>query len=551
MQTKFIFSTLAMAVALAFTQANAAVIDATTGNDNKVVTEADTLTSFQVSNGHTGSVTGDIININSSVNVKTEGRPGNQPSNAFIGSENTQKVTIQVTEGNALDVSGSNLSIRGQNIEIRTNKGDNAVTGLGSSVIGGEETNLISISGGTYGLSLLPYNSEPETNGTLTLTAKTVDISALNSGLWVQNNSTGYEGAYARLTVNADNIVINAGRNGVVAMSQGAVELNGNVYINAENAVLARGLSKVAINGNGDSSHTVQLNGNINFNYDKATSGTGVDADITINLSNENSYWNGNTVVSWGNEKPDPSKLTVTAAKLSISNGAQWNVANIVNNDVQSYIPLNMLTLNNGVINVTEASDQKLEIVEMSGTGGSLNLLVSQDETGLKSASVSIGSISGSDATLNVNYVGITSDDIQDANVAMDQLYSSVDAEGAKQIKTISEGDIKGAITQTIATDGTKSAVKTSENTKLASFRGLNATALVAWRDEVAYTNQRMEFLRDNSHAYGAWAQVYGGESKYEDKAELTTTTVQVGADMTIGDWVAGAAGRLYLVLVC
>lgn len=544
MQTKFIFSTLAMAVALAFTQANAAVIDATSGDDNKVVTGADTLTSFQVSNGHTGSVTGDIININSSVNVKTEGRPNNPSSSAIIGSENTQKVTIQVTEGNALDVSGSNLTIRGQNIEIETKK-DNLVYGHGSSVIGGEETNLISISGGTYGLSLLPYNSKPETNGTLTLTAKTVDISASNSGLWAQNNSTGYEGAYAQLTVNADNIVINAGRNGVVAMSQGAVELNGNVYINAENAVLARGLSKVAINK--DSSHTVQLNGNINFNYDKATSGTGVDADITINLSNENSYWNGNTVVSWGEGKPaDPSKLEVNQTKLSISNGAQWNVANIVNNDVTSggslYIPLNQLTLNNGVINVTEASDQKLEIEKMFGTGGSLNLLVSQDETGLKSASVSIDSILDSDATLNVNYVGITSDDIQDANVAMDQLYSSVDAKGAKQIKTISEGDIKGAITQTIATDGTKSAVKTSENTKLASFRGLNATALVAWRDEVAYTNQRMEFLRDNSHAYGAWAQVYGGESKYEDKAELTTTTVQVGADMAVGDWVAGAA---------
>ena len=111
MQTKYIFSTLAMAVALAFTQENAAVIDATTGDDNKVVTEADTLTSFQVSNGHTGSVTGDIININSSVNVKTEGRPDNPSSSAFIGSENTQKVTIQVTEGNALSVSGSNLSI--------------------------------------------------------------------------------------------------------------------------------------------------------------------------------------------------------------------------------------------------------------------------------------------------------------------------------------------------------------------------------------------------------------------------------------------------------
>ena len=81
------------------------------------------------------------------------------------------------------------------------------------------------------------------------------------------------------------------------------------------------------------------------------------------------------------------------------------------------------------------------------------------------------------------------------------------------------------------------------ENTKLLSMKGVNAAALVAWRDEVAYTNQRMEFLRDNSHAYGAWAQVYGGESAYDDASvDLTTTTVQVGADAMIGDWVAGAA---------
>ena len=74
-------------------------------------------------------------------------------------------------------------------------------------------------------------------------------------------------------------------------------------------------------------------------------------------------------------------------------------------------------------------------------------------------------------------------------------------------------------------------------------MKGVNAAALVAWRDEVAYTNQRMEFLRDNSHAYGAWAQVYGGESSYDDASvDLKTTTVQVGADAAIGDWVAGAA---------
>ena len=544
MTSKFVFSTLALAVAMATANANAATLDATTGNASLSAEESDPITSFQVSGGHSGTVTGENIVINTVVNVTTDGRPDNPASSAAIGTAETNKVLIDVESGSGLNVNGSDLTIRGQDIEILT-KSDNLITGYGNTVIGGEETNSIKVSGGQYGFSLLPYSKKPNTNGSLTLTAKNVDISAADTGLWVQNNSTGYEDAYARVTINADDISIVAGRNGIVSMSQGDVELNGNVYIDAENAILTRGLSKVTINKYGE--HTVKLNGNINFNYDEDTSKTGVNADLTINLSTADSYWNGNTLVSWGTGKPsDETKLNVRSMKLSLSNGAQWNVANIINNDGTEsgrlYVPLNELTLNNGIINITEASDQNVEIDRMYGTGGTINLLVTQGNEGLSSASIVVDSVEETGSALNVNYLGITSDDVQDADTAMEQLASSVQAAGARQVRTISEGDIRGEITQTVAADGTKSEVRTAENTKLVSFRGLNAVSLVAWRDEVAYTNQRMEFLRDNSHAYGAWAQVYGGESSYDDKSDLTTTTIQVGADTTIGDWVAGAA---------
>ena len=42
------------------------------------------------------------------------------------------------------------------------------------------------------------------------------------------------------------------------------------------------------------------MEGDINFNYDKPTSGTGVDADVNINLSGADSYWVGNTKVTSG-----------------------------------------------------------------------------------------------------------------------------------------------------------------------------------------------------------------------------------------------------------
>ena len=236
----------------------------------------------------------------------------------------------------------------------------------------------------------------------------------------------------------------------------------------------------------------------------------------------------------------------VNSFSLTLKDGATWNAKSA---DVSGYkdgmitdssIVANNVNLENGVINVIDTHDVK--IGTLGGSGGAINLVASTENgKDIHSGTVDIKTTT-STLPVTVSLIGMTADDITDANAAMESLNKKVSGGQLVKTQTISEGDIKGAITQTIAADGAGSAIKVSENTKLASFRGLNATALVAWRDEVAYTNQRMEFLRDNSHAYGAWAQVYGGESKYEDKAELTTTTVQVGADMTIGDWLAGAA---------
>ena len=332
-------------------------------------------------------------------------------------------------------------------------------------------------------------------------------------------------------------------------MSEGILKINGNLYAKGDNAIVARGGADVVINEKNNK--VVQLEGDINFNYDKQTSGTGVDANVLVNLSGINSYWNGNVIVSYGSgTSTDEDLMKVSGLKLGINNGAQWTPDlykdQLGDKTGFAEIALNELNFNDGIINIKHGSKQSVEIETMKGTGGTINLTATTDNGKTIDAGSLIVETTDGEVSLSVNAVGITADDIKDANEAMESLNQKVTAtrEDAKitKIQRIAEGDIKGEMVQTFAADGSKSEVRTSENTKLASFRGLNAAALVAWRDEVAYTNQRMEFLRDNSHAYGAWVQVYGGENKYEDKAELTTTTVQVGADMTIGDWVAGAA---------
>ena len=545
MKSKFVLSTLALAVVLSFSQANALTLNATEEDQEITLNGNDSITSFDVQNGFTGVVTGDEIIINSVLNVTTDGRPTNPASEAYVGTKDTEKVLIKVENGNALNVSGSDLTIRGQYIEIQT-KSDNLVMGYGDTIIGGDETETINIGGGAYGLSILPYQSKAGTNGTLTLNAKNINITASDSGIWAQNNSTGYDNAYAPLVLNGENISIIAGNSAVVAMSQGTVELNGNVYVEAKNAILTRGLSKVAINKDGK--NTVQLNGDINFNYDEKTSKTTVDADVMINLTNADSYWNGNTKVTWGTGKPeDVSKLEVHDSKLSLSNGARWNVSTVTNEDSPEsgtlYVPLNMLNINDGVVNLTENTTQNITIEKMTGSGGTINLLAAtEDGKTIESGTVGIDSAEEG-IVLAVNAVGITADDINDDEAALQSINDKV-SNGVTKMNTVAEGDIRGTISQTFDQAGEAvGEVTRQENTKLLSFRGVNAASLVAWRDEVAYTNQRMEYLRDNTHAFGAWAQVYGGESSYDDATvDLTTTTVQVGADATIGDWIAGAA---------
>lgn len=154
----------------------------------------------------------------------------------------------------------------------------------------------------------------------------------------------------------------------IVAMSQGTINILGNLYVNTINgntdAIITRGDSTIAINTSG--THTVQMNGDVNFNYDKKTSGTRVDADVDITLNGADSYWNGNTLISW-DEKPDDSKLTVSEMTLTVKDGATWTPTAIEETADQKYTPLNNLILDDGNIDVNKGVE--IAIDKVSGTG--------------------------------------------------------------------------------------------------------------------------------------------------------------------------------------
>ena len=120
---------------------------------------------------------------------------------------------------------------------------------------------------------------------------------------------------------------------GIAAMSWGQVQVNGNVSIDAEDAILSRGYAVVDINST--QKKTVKLTGNIDFNFDKATSGTTVDSTVKINLSDADSFWTGRSLATDDSigevvlPSSDPNfglGKNTEGFVLGISNGAVWNM---------------------------------------------------------------------------------------------------------------------------------------------------------------------------------------------------------------------------------
>lgn len=228
-------------------------------------------------------------------------------------------------------------------------------------------------------------------NGHVTLTAKNINLtSTAESGgyaaLWAQNNSVNTddipENERASITINADKTSISSNNLGIVAMSNGIVTVNGDLSVKAKTALLARGDAQIHINTSGTS--TVQIVGDVEFSYHEKTSGTGIDATIDVNLNGKDSFWEGNTFISW-DTKPSPEKLDVDNFTLSVKDGAVWRPTQFIGADNGEYTPLNTLKLDNGIVDVQK--DVEVTIEDISGSGAITNAgtmaLGKTDEAGL------------------------------------------------------------------------------------------------------------------------------------------------------------------------
>lgn len=395
-------------------------------------------------------------------------------------------------------------------------------------------------------------------------TALASDGDAAVYGIIAQNSTTNSDPNASHLVIDAENTSVTVDYTGkltdknsvaaIGALSEGKLTINGNLYASGPDVLATRGNAVVRINENND--RTVQLKGNIDFDYDGQTSGTGIDADVLINLSGSNSYWNGSVYKSWQPTNPDSGKLEVSGFKLGLSDGAQWTpaVVDSVNEGThgQEQIAVNKLAFNDGIINLVNVG-RTVAVESMTGTGGTINVAAERRQDGtFTTATLSVDEIvsdAGGTTSLSMNYTGITADDLSNPAADLAELGEKSltlgQAQGVEQVRTVEEGDIRGSVTQTVDKDGTVTSTTTAANVKLADYSSLNAMSLVQWRNEINHLTKRLGDIRAAEGSIGAWARVYGGESQWGsgNEVEMDHTTIQVGGDYRVNNhWIVGGA---------
>ena len=384
--------------------------------------------------------------------------------------------------------------------------------------------------------------TKDKVGGQFTVKADNLTINATSTGtgkdgwvygIYAQNTPVDTTTKRATLTIDAKNTVINASSstgdaNGIVAMSEGDLFVKGNLTVNADTAIVARGDAKVVINE--DKSSTVQLNGDIDFNYDKKTSGTKVDADVTVNLVGSDSYWKGNAIYSYGTGEPPSDKTNVSGMKLGLYDGAQWTpdyVADTTGNDPSGkmVIAINDLNMKEGVINV-KADNVQVKVNNLTGNG---QVRLATD--GNTAGSLTVGQATEG-STLDVK--------LMDTKLDKALTSDEVDAEAAKKLMgnvtgkdvAVSTNVAEGMYNPAFGVDSKGNTHTASVNTLMESSLELASAAPLALnRILMNDVRKRLGDIRSAEGTSGAWARYDGGRLSGSNGLENDFHTIQVGVD--------------------
>ena len=457
-----------------------------------------------------------------------------------IGSDDAENVQITSDSGYSLYIDSARKgTINGQQLTVN---GQTFYAGSGVELAIGTKgvTNTVSINCSNQ------YVVYSINSAQVNISAENININSYADfaapAVWAQGG--GF------ISLNGENININAKNYGLVAFSEGKLDINGNLVVNivnAKNAIDTRG--NAIININTDGKHTTVLNGDIVFETPYTDSV--INSNININLSGEESSWTGRAYQEYNVENesgrseliysveldtPDEYKYgDVIGFSMNINNGASWNMTDdsFINNvtvenggviNVQKNVKeFNVgiadnsntggITLNNGAINL-QGKNQEVNVTNLTGNGGTVN-------TNSLDNKMNIDDV-GKDTAITVNGSGEIADAIYGGDATAQNLADVVTTvtgdskkSAASQITT-DEGIIAGKITADVNADGEITNTVYAKNTTNVGISNLAAINLMTWRQENNDMNKRLGELRDSKGEHGVWARMVRGEAEYE-----------------------------------
>ena len=470
-----------------------------------------------------------------------------------LGNPNAKKICIDVkNEGTAkakavvaTDVGGSKIDITAKDVSI------SASSAGAIGVFSLNEGSSISIKGGS-----------------VSVTATGEEAAALQ----VQNNTQEKNAPTnaSSVAIDADNITVTSDHIGIASFSNGQMNINGNLTVNAKNALDVRGRSTTNINTEGK--YSTVLNGDIVFETpwtpeDGAGSGRVIDANVNVYLKGKDSSWTGSAYQEYKNHKSDTeykhvTDMTtnadndktpgnVTGFKLTMAHGASWNMTgdsfvNEVNasGDSTIHVGSDVKTANMQNVTLDKAT------IDLAGDGQTVNITDKLSGTGTIATNSLNNTLKAADAEgadITVKGSGDIADQIAGDSALAQKLAdvaSNKDGKSiAKSVKT-DAGVIAGEYSAQLDENGRiVNEVKSQNRTNL-SISKLGALSLMTWRQENNDMNKRLGEIRDSQGEQGIWARMSRGEAKYGAQGVKNQYNYyQLGYDHKIADdWILGGA---------
>ena len=176
--------------------------------------------------------------------------------------------------------------------------------------------------------------------------------------------------------------------------------------------------------------------------------------------------------------------------------------------------------------------------------------------------SMSIGTLTGSNNTIEVQTIdqGVTVNNNQSTGLVYQSLGDDADKYGTQGAlekigamvsgsegftAKVADGLVDGAGQAEFNAAGEMTSMSKSESLTMSALKQFNNATLAQWRYETNHLSERLGEVRNNLGEAGAWARIYGADSKITDNVttEVQTNTIQVGGDVTVGgNWIVGGA---------